>query len=342
MSQSGPRKLAAAFALAALLAAAPALAALAAAACPAPPPPQRDVEGMGYYTDAASSVIDPALKKRSEEMAAPYNFMQRQLALMTDRALADHDEAAGRCAVSWIETWARGEAMLGEMRHINNDQADYTRQWTLGAIAIAYAKVQGLATDAQRAVINPWLIRLADASLAYWNDRRHKRNNHYYWTGLGLMATSVGTGDQRILAEASTIYTKAINDIQDDGSLPLELARGIMAQHYHNFALEPLVVMAELARSQKLDWYGLRDHRLERLARLVAAGFADPAFFVARTGKPQRPQTPNAETAWVGFYVHHVQDPSFLADLMQHTATFDPRIGGDTVVMANAHAFDPK
>ncbi len=313
----------------------------AAAPCAAPPPAPRDVEGLGYYSDAASSVIDPALKQHSEAMAAPFNTFQRQVARMTDQALADHDTEAGRCAIAWIAAWARGGAMLGEMRHINNDQADYTRQWTLGAVAVAYAKVRRLAAPAEAAVIDPWLIKLGQASLHYWDNPKHKRNNHYYWTGLGLMGVAVATGDPDTLAQATTIYQAAIGDIEDDGSLPMELARGVMAQHYHNFALEPLVMMAELARHLKLDWYGMQNHRLERLADLVAAGFKDPSWFAARTGKPQTPQRPNAETSWVGLYIHHAQNPDIFADLLQHSDSFDARLGGDTKVMAKSGVFDP-
>jgi poly(beta-D-mannuronate) lyase len=42
-----------------------------------------------------------------------------------------------------------------------------------------------------------------------------------------------------------------------DGSLPHEMARGARALHYQNFAILPLVFIAEIAARQGYDLYGL-------------------------------------------------------------------------------------
>ena len=85
--------------------------------------------------------------------------------------------------------------------------------------------------------IAPWLEQLSRANLAYWDNPRHKRNNHYYWTGVGIMATALATRDAGLLRTAQAIYRKGIDDIQADGSLPMEMARGARALHYHDLSL---------------------------------------------------------------------------------------------------------
>ena len=127
---------------------------------------------------------------------------------------------------------------------VNNDQADYLRQWVHGGISMAYLKVRALADPAQQQRIDAWLAEIARRNLDYWADGKHTRNNHYYWTGVGVTAAAIAAHDPQLLAQARAIYRKGIDDIEDDGSLPMEMKRRARALHYHNYALDPLVLMA--------------------------------------------------------------------------------------------------
>ena len=68
--------------------------------------------------------------------------------------------------------------------------------------------------------------------------------------GLGVLATGLATDDDALWQAGHAAFQKGIDDIQDDGSLPLEMARGQRALHYHDYALAPLVMMAELASAR--------------------------------------------------------------------------------------------
>lgn len=138
--------------------------------CATPPPGPRDLEGTGYYTDAAHSRIDPQLQARNRAQTRPLDDYAQHIAALSDAYLADGDAVAGRCAQTWLAAWADDGAMSGRMIHGNNDQADYLRQWTHGAAALAYLKTLPLATARQRDVIEPWLKQLSRANLAYWDD----------------------------------------------------------------------------------------------------------------------------------------------------------------------------
>lgn len=302
------------------------------AACPPPPPGEPDIRAMGYYTDKANSVIDPALQQQNREATAPLDRYAAQVARMSDDYLRSGDSAAAQCTLDWLAGWADDRAMLGQMIRVNNDQSFYMRQWMLDAVAMAYVKVRDQADAEQRARIAPWLGQLARANLAYWDSPRRRRNNHYYWGGLGVLATGLATDDDALWRAGHAAFQSGVDAIQADGSLPLEMARGQRALHYHDYALAPLVMMAELARLRGQDWYADNHHAIDRLARRVIDGSNDTRWFEQHTGVPQTPLRPSG---WVEFYRLRSPDGG-LFDAAHARAPFhDPRLGGDLSLMAS-------
>ncbi|OWQ61503.1 polysaccharide lyase [Stenotrophomonas maltophilia] len=301
------------------------------AACPAPPPGQLDIRAIGYYADKVGSVIDPALQQQNKDATAPLDRYAADVARMSDDYLRTSDPAAAQCTLSWLGAWADDGAMLGQMIRVNNDQSFYMRQWMLDAVAMAYLKVHDQANPQQRARIDPWLQKLARANLAYWDNPKRRRNNHYYWGGLGVLATGLATDDDALWQAGHAAFQKGIDDIQGDGSLPLEMTRGQRALHYHDYALAPLVMMAELARLRGQDWYASKDHAIDRLARRVIEGSKDPAWFNQHTGVAQLPLQ---ASGWVEFYRLRSPD-SGLFDAAHARGPFhSPRLGGDLTLMA--------
>lgn len=304
------------------------------AACPAPPPGPGDIRANSYYSDAQHSVVDPVLQAQNRASVQPFDAFLERVSRQADRALAGDADAAA-CALAWLDAWAGDGAMLGTM---SSNQAQYQRKWTLAGLALAYLPLRPAASPAQRQRIDGWLQRLANAALAY-QARSRSQNNHAYWVGLAAMASGVATGDEALVSAARTIYDAALAAIQDDGTLPLELARGGRALSYHNFALAPLVLMAELARSRGEDWYGRDDARLARLARRVLDGVRDPTWFQARTGRPQ--EVPRGGIlGWVEFYRR--ADPALqpaIAPLLAQAPFRNARLGGDLSLRAERGTF---
>ena len=312
--------------LSAALAAAPAY-----AACPPPPAGYPDIRALGYYTDKAGSVIDPVLHQQNKDATAPLDRYAADVARMSDDYLRTGDPAAAQCTLSWLGAWADDGAMLGQMIRVNNDQSFYMRHWMLDAVAMAYLKVHDQAGARQRARIDPWLQKLALANLAYWDNPKRRRNNHYYWGGLGVLAAGLSTSDEALWQAGHAAFQKGIDDIQDDGSLPLEMTRGQRALHYHDYALAPLVMMAELARLRGQDWYASRDHAIDRLARRVVEGSKDPAWFNEHTGVAQLPLQ---ASGWVEFYRLRSPDGGLFDAAHARGPFHSPRLGGDLTLMA--------
>ena len=272
-------------------------------ACPAPPPPVRDLDIPPFYGAAGNTRLDPKQQAVNAAAAQPLTTYLDTVTQQADLSLSARDEAAraeaAGCALDWLEAWARGEAWLGR---IATQQSEYQRKWDLAGLALGYLKVKSRASPQQRAVIEPWLDRIATAARAFFDDRRHQRNNHWYWLGLGLAGTGLATGNQHHWDEARGIMADAARDIRPDGALPLELARGPRAIHYHAFSVMPLVVLAELGASRGEDWYQLGDGALHRLVALTVSGLREPGIFTRLAGQPQQPSANSSGTGWLPLY----------------------------------------
>lgn len=256
--------------------------------CPPAPPAVRDLDVPRFYGDADGAVVDPKALAAHRTAVEPLTRFLRHVVTDADKALRQSTpDAAGKsaaCALAWIEAWARGGAWLGDMR---SQQGEYQRKWDLAGVALAYLKVRSFATTAQRAAIEPWLIEFADRARAFFDDPRRKRNNHWYWLGLGAAAVGLAANSDRHWQLARSIIKDAAGDIATNGSLPHELARKSRALHYHAFSLTALVVTAELAALRGEDWYGDGGGALHRLVAFTVRGLADPASMEPLAGARQ-------------------------------------------------------
>jgi poly(beta-D-mannuronate) lyase len=293
----------------------------------------RDIDIPRFYADEAGTRIDPKQRALNAAAGKPLTEYLRFVTKEADRSLKSASPAkrmeAARCASSWIAAWAGGGAWLGRME---TQQAEYQRKWDLAGVSLVYLKVKPFATAAERRVIEPWLDKFAIATRAFFDNPMRKRNNHWYWLGLALAGTAIAIDSDRHWSEARGIMQDAARDIRADGALPMELARGGRAAHYHAFAVMPLVVMAELGAARGEDWYGLRGGALHRLVALTVAGFAEPAMFERLAGTPQQPTANSMGTGWLPLYRRRF--PDRLRSPLPEMRTSHRWTGGDVLLLA--------
>jgi poly(beta-D-mannuronate) lyase len=298
-------------------------------ACPTPAVPIVDLDLPSYYSDAARSVIDLERSRLTAERAKPVRLFLAQMASVADRAHAG-DEAAAGCALDRMAHWAGAGALTGEM----TQQGVYEMTWTTAGLALAYLKLRNVPglDAAKQKTVEAWLGRLA-AKIRPPFDRPNRidsRNNHAYWAGLAVAAVGVATDKEPLLEWGVERYRVGLNEIAEDGTLPLELARRGRALHYHLFALSPLVLMAELGAANGLDLYEEYDGALHRLVRRAVEAIDDRKGFSALAGANQVPlRLAGDEAAWLAPYSVRFDDADVRRLAAAARTIRAPRLGGD-------------
>ncbi len=312
-----------------LLASAPAALAQ---SCPAVPKPVVDLDVERFYGDKAGSKVDAGKLAAHDAAVAPLTAFLREVTQNADKAVrrtarGSRDEVAA-CVLAWLEGWAKGGALLGSMK---SQQAEYQRKWDFAGLSLAYVKVRPFASPQQRAVIQAWLVRLADQSRAFFHDTGRSRNNHWYWLGLGFAA--VGLDSPKHWEMARGIMRDAARDIAADGTLPKEMERQSRALFYHAFAVMPLVVMAEVAASRGEDWYAFENGALHRLVAVTHAGLIGPETFDRLAGVAQE-RPVNTRAGWLQLY--EARFPGRLVGPHPVVAEGHRWIGGNALLLKDA------
>lgn len=266
------------------------------ASCPAIPAVGPDLIMDGFYRldDPTHSIVDPVRMRAYTEAAKPAKSAALQIVTEADMFRDTGSREAARCTLGYVASLASQHAMTGRM---SSAQSYYVQGWLAGAIAVAYLKVRdsGLLTSAQQKTIVPWLGKLGQATRAWYDQaaqRKAQGNNHLYWAGMELAAIAAATNQSNDLQWAYAAYRSGIAQIQPDGTLPLEMARGSKALHYHLYALAPLVMIAEFAQANGTDLFAERDGALRKLAATSIAQTQDPSLFEKRTGVVQENARP--------------------------------------------------
>lgn len=301
--------------------------------CPAPPAPYTGAldfpskyEGSGKARD----VINAVAEARYKEASRPMEELEAGLSKLSDRYV-EGQAAAAECALDWMQAWARADALLGEA----NMTGMAVRKWTLAAVAFNFLKIQDAPSlDSKKLQsVRDWMVRVANVVIDEHNDIPfEKLNNHYYWAGAAVGAAGIATQDRALLDWALDNYRRSIKAIDADGVLPRELGRRSRALSYHIFALQPLVMLAEIGRVNGVDLYAEGDCALCRLINRVAEGVKDPSYFERRTGAKQViEENPDGRAmVWVAVLARACpQDEK----LMQLKAAYGPftgrRLGGN-------------
>ena len=302
--------------------------------CPTLPPIPADLTTDGFYRsdDPTHSIIDPKRMEAYSRSSGPVKAATAAIVKQADQYRRTGSRAAAICTVSLLDDMAGTNALGG---HMSSSQAYYVQGWLAGSLAFAFLKVRdnGVVRPDQNSAIAAWLARLG-ASTRDWYDaalaRKPEGNNHLYWAGLELCAISAVTNDQKDFNWCLATYRNGVQQIAADGTLPLEMARGERALHYHLYALAPLVLIAEFGEDNGLPLYAEDHHALERLVHTSVSGLSDPAPFVHQTGVAQEIEShPGGDAlAWAPPYLARFPDSTLQRYVAQAPTLFSLYLGG--------------
>ena len=290
----------------------------AAFACPAMAHIAPDLVTDGFYRldDPTHSIIDPVRQEAYRKSSDGVKNVGMAIVKAADEYRTTGSRKAAQCAMAQILTLAQEHSLAGKM---SSNQAYYVQGWVVGAIAVAYLKIRetGLATPQQTETIANWMHSVGEQTIGYYD--AHKRvghgdsqNNHLYWAGVELAAIGVAANNRKDFDWAMSTYDNGVDQIQPDGALPLEMARGGRALHYHLYALAPLVLLAEFGEANHLDLYAHANGAIHRLVNFSVAGLQDPTPFVKATGVQQEiPKTINGDQiGWAPPYAQRFPNPA--------------------------------
>lgn len=264
--------------------------------CPALAHLAPDLTTDGFYRldDPTHSIVDPVRMAAYKASADPVKELGLSIVKAGDAYRMTGSRVAAACVTNQVIALANDKALTGVM---SSSQSYYVQGWVGGAIAIAYLKVRDahLASPQQQNAIDAWLLKIGEATKGFYDRHAEKQadgNNHLYWAGVELAAIAVVANDQKDFQWALAAYDNGVNQIQPDGTLPLEMARGTRALHYHLYALAPLVLIAEFGEANGLDLYAHNHGAIHRLVQTSIHGLSDSSLFAQRTGiRQEAPQT---------------------------------------------------
>ena len=290
----------------------------AAYSCPAVAHIAPDLVTDGFYRldDPTHSIIDPVRQEAYRKSSDGVKGVGISIVKEADDYRTSGSRKAAQCAMTQILTLAQEHALAGKM---SSNQAYYVQGWVVGAVAIAYLKIRELniATPQQAETITEWFQSVGQQTMGYYDGHKKvghgdSQNNHLYWAGLELAAIGVAANNRDDFNWAIATYDIGTGKIQPDGTLPLEMARGSRALHYHLYALAPLVLLAEFGEANGIDLYAHANGSLHRLVNVSVAGLQDPTPFAKVAGVQQEvPRKINADQiGWAPPYLRRFPNPA--------------------------------
>ncbi len=280
-----------------------------------------DLVTDGFYRldDPTHSIIDPVRQDAYNKSSGVVKGVGLAIVKSADYYHSSGSRAAAQCTLSRILTLAQDKSLAGKM---SSSQAYYVQGWVSGAIAIAYLKVRDEinVTPEQNKTIGNWLLSIADQTKKYYSAHKSAassdaQNNHLYWAGVEVAAIAVVANDVPDFNWAVAAYDNGVGQIRTDGTLPLEMARGRRALHYHLYSLAPLVLLAEFGEANGIDLYAHANGAIHRLVHVSIDGLHDPSLFEKATGvKQEVARVPSGDQiGWAPAYVKRFPDAQLSA-----------------------------
>ena len=310
--------------------------------CRRPPLPAQDLTFDGFYKrSSGASVVDKEAMQAYRAARKLIDRFARTIIKMSDRylAAAQPNPEIAQCVFGWLHHWASGRAFLGEVSR----QGGYVRKWALGTVSLAYLKIQNVQRfdSAKQDQIKKWIADWAEVVRDDYSTDMHKssrNNNHAYWASWSVGLAGVVLNNRSHFNWMVERQHAAMRQVEDDGTLPLEMKRRSKALHYHVYSTQVLVMIAALAARNGVNLYDLENGALHRLVKRTVEGLSDPAYFVEKTGKKQSwvGKVSGGKLAWMEAYYARFRESDIKSWIDQYRPMQNRRIGGNATLLYGA------
>ena len=307
------------------------------AALPAIPAPTGRMIIPPHYISGGHGPINPA----EAPATRPYNDFEHRVSAGMNQWLVTANKDEAQCAQQQIDTWAQAGTLL-DYDPKESSQAWFQVEWTLSSIAISESVLvnePSLDTAPYKDIVKrdiQWMNKVAHRTMAF--DKAGKQtNNHHYWRGLAAVSVGVISSDNDLFTWGIGVYKQGIDELDQRGALPQEMARHERAIHYQSFALQPLTPLASFAERQNVHLYSYKSptgRTIHDAVNFLGEAVANPDIIKAYTPDAQLVDGKGSDFyAFAEFYSHYDNHlpPSIIEGLEQ--PTFATRIGGSTTVI---------
>jgi len=298
-------------------------------------PPTGRMDIPHHYLNGSHGPTNPA-----EAVATRvYNTFEHRITAGMNQWLVTVSKDEAQCAQQQIDLWAQAGALL-DYDPKESSQAWYQVEWTLSSIAASESVLLN-ESSLDPAIVKrdiQWMNKVAHRTVEF--DKAGKQtNNHHYWRGLAAVSTGVISSDDDLFNWGVAVFKQGIDELDQRGALPQEMARHERAIHYQSFALQPLIPLAEFAERQHVSLYKYKSptgHTVKDAVNFLGEALAHPDIIKAYTPDAQMIDDKGADFfSFAEFYSHHVSPTEIPATILDglKRPTFATRIGGSTTVI---------
>ena len=287
-----------------------------------------------HYLNGSHGPTNPAEAKATRV----YGAFEKRITGGMNQYLATGSHGESACALAQLDAWAQAKALINYDPK-ESSQAWYQAEWTLSSAGVTTSVLVNDTTldpTELRRVLS-WLD-LAGRTLISYEKPGESGNNHHYWRALAATSIGIVASDDQLYRFGVDTYKDAISQLDKNGAFPLEMARHERATHYQTFALQPLVVIAELATRQGLDLYAYQSHGHTLRDAIVFFGHAvdDPSIIKQYTSDAQLADYNGSDYAPFAFYLARFGPSGLPSSILNglKTPTDATRIGGSTTLLA--------
>ncbi|MGA8940382.1 MAG: alginate lyase family protein [Acidobacteriaceae bacterium] len=301
-------------------------------ATPFVPAPTGRMDIPHHYISGSSGPVNPA-----EAIAQrAYTDFERRITSGVNQYLATGSHAESACALAQLDAWAQAHALLD---YDPRSQSWYQVDWTLGSAGITTSVLVNDPTldAAQLHRVIAWLDAADRLDITFERPGKDL-NNHHYWRALAATSIGVVASDNKLFHFGIHAYKQAIKEIDPAGAFPREMVRHENAIHYQNFALQPLILIAQFASRQGIDLYAYHAHgrSIRNAILFFGNAVAIPTLVKPYTDDVQRIDFQPSDFAAYTFYAARFTTaglpPSIITALQRPTT--ETRLGGNTTLLA--------
>lgn len=306
------------------------------AALPVVTAPTGRMEIPHHYLNGSHGPTNPEEGKAT----VVYGKFEQRITAGMNQYLATGNDAEAKCALDQLDAWAAANTLTNyDPRDSANTQSWYQAEWTLCSVGVTLSVLVNddkLPLDELKRVAQ-W-ANAATHRLLSFEKPGELGNNHHYWRALAAASVGIVSSDDSLFQYSVTVYKQAMDQLDKNAAFPLEMARHERAAHYQSFALQPLVVIAELATRQGVDLYtySVNGHTLRDAIVFLGKAIDDPSIVKQYTPEEQVGGFGGSDYAPFTFFAARFGTDGLGKSIPEGLSkpTFETRIGGSTTLLA--------